>query len=164
GGGEIALQLAVGREREALRGGAPGVELDQVLHQQDDGLAGLFLRVLPRLAAQLREHGHAAFLARELLELGEVGDGQGELVLALVVEQDAVDLAAAYPHAADPGEAADAVAFVHHEVAAAQRVEVGDRHAAAAELALARAARDAVEDLVVGEHRDALRAVDEAAG
>ena len=122
---KLALPLAVRGEGVARQALALGVELDEALcHVLGAGL-GAAAGLGPLGAAHLAE-AHGLFLARAgvLRHHVQLRRGDVERVAARVVELDIVLVEAVHLHAHDPGEFADAVVFVHHEIA---RGEVGIR-------------------------------------
>ena len=132
-GGELVVE-ALGRQ-QALRRlhGALGRDADQLPGHFEDALLHARLARLPCPAAELveRDLGIGRAVARQQLD---VLDRQEQLVVAGIVQLEAVMRRAGRRDRLQPDEAADAVLDVHDEVAFRKRRGLGDE---VARLALA---------------------------
>ena len=150
GGLELVLPRRVGREGLAL-GHRPGrVQLEKLLGHLAKGGPHGFLHALPLGAAQAVQ-ARGRHLAPEVLgDQVEALDGQVELVVLGVFEEQEVPLAIADGHGAQTEVAPDPVVLVDHEVARAQIGEGGDG-GAALELRTAERPTPRSEDLLLSE-------------
>ncbi len=158
--GEAALELklpgAVFGEGETLRHLALGVQVEQVLRNLFHRAANLALGVHPLLAAEAREGGALVAGADVAGEPVRLGDGDEELVAAVVIDGDklAGDIVDGAPH--EPLEDADAVIHVHHQVADLKVAILGFGRLHGVDLLAARLGFFPAEYLAVGVEEDGL--------
>ena len=159
----LLLQVAVGRESEALARLALGVEGDKLARDILDGLFRGAFQLLPCAVAQLVDLGGlalAALVARDAVERMDVHE---QNVVILVDQLDGLVHLAVLVDLHQTAEAAHAVVDMHHVVAHLQGVELRDGHLLVAlDLAVDAIAAVAVEDLVVGIEACLRGMVDEA--
>ena len=136
----------------ALARRALGGDLDQLARDLADPLLDLGLARLPAEPAQLVELDRAVgrAVAREHVQ---VLDRHEQLVAALVDQAQAVVRRAGEAERDQAVEAADAVVAMHHQIALAERGDLGDELVRAARLAH-RPAQAVADDVGLGEHRD----------
>ena len=125
---ELPHPLGVGREGVAAGPLARGIELEELLRHVAHGAPDALLDARPARAPELVEPGSGALRARVLLEEVELVDGDVELVAAVVLEHDELG-GVSRLELLEPGEDADAVLGVNHEVADGEITEVGEEPA-----------------------------------
>ena len=156
--GELLVEPRRRGQLDALPQSPPGRELDQLAGDLADPLLDLGLPGLPAEPAQLveRDVAFGSAIAREHVE---VLDRHEQLVAAVVDQAQAVVRRAAELERDEAVVAADAVVLVDHEVALAERCDLGDELVAAPGPA-GRARESVADDVGLGQH--AVRGRDEA--
>ena len=149
---QFVLQIAVVREGVPLRRLALGVEGDQFARNVLDGLLGGVLQLLPGAVAQfvdLRRLAVTRLVARNAVERMDVDE---QHVAVLVNQLDRLlHTAVARGDLHQPVETPHPVVDVHHIVARAELVQLGDGHLLVApDLAVDAVTLVTVENLVVG--------------
>ncbi len=124
---ELLDQLAVRREPVTTTGAPLGVEVDQLARHLVRGLARAGLDRLPALAAELRQRRMPRSAGHVAGDLGQLVDGDEDLVVAVVLELEVVARDAADGLGVEAVEARDPVVLVDHVVAGPQVGEAAQR-------------------------------------
>ena len=126
--GEFVLKFAlpgrIGREGEALRIVPLGIELHQILGDFVDVRLDARLLLLPFAAGKLVELGRRVLGADILLHAVELIGGHIQPVAALIADEQIIVVNAVGLYALGAHVLADAVVFMHHEIAG---LEIGER-------------------------------------
>ena len=159
---ELPLPRRVRLIGVALGHRAPRVELQQLLGHLAQRRTDRFLDALPRRAAEAVQARGARVGAEVLRDEVEAVDGDVELVVVGVLEQQEVGVLVADAHRAQPEILPDAVIFVDDEVADG---EIGERGQGGAALVLGppQRAPARAEDLRLGQDHQSHRGHREAA-
>ena len=129
--GELLVQAGRRHDQGALAHRPPGRDLDQLARDLADALLDLGLARLPAEPAQLVQLDRAVgrAVARQHVQ---VLDRHEQLVAALIDQAQAVVRRAGEAERDQPVEAADAVVAMHHQIALAERCDLGDELVGAA--------------------------------
>ena len=158
---ELALPVGVQRERVALAALALGVQVEQLAGQLLGGAARAGLDRVPAGAAELGQRRMRAAGADVAADLGQLVDGHEHPVRAGVLQVQVVAGDAGHGLGVKAGEAGDPVVLVDDDVAGAQVGEAAQDAAAALAARLLGGAA-ALEQPVVGDHREVELRGDEA--
>ena len=158
---ELPLPVAVDREGVALAALALGVEVEQLAGQLLGGAAGAGLDRVPAGATQLGQRRVAATAPDVAADLGQLVDGHEHPVRAGVLQVQVVPGDVGDRLGVKAGEAGDPVVLVDDDVSRAQLGEA-PQHAAAPHAPRALGRAPAVEQPVLGDHREVELRRDEA--
>ncbi len=160
---QLVLQIAVGRESEALGRLTLGIEGDQLARNILDSLFGGVLEFLPSTVAELVDLGRfavAGLVTRNAVKRMDVDEKH---VAILINQFDGLMLLAALVDLDQSVEPPDAMVDMDNVVAGPQAVQLGDGHLLVAlDLAVDAVALVAVENLVVGIEAELQLVVDES--